>query len=248
MNTCKRHLPQRPTAFTLIELLVVIGIIVILAGLLFPSLAAARRKANQIKCLNNLRQVNLAASMYAGDHNGEYPARRRAAQAWPMALLPYYKEPNVLVCPSDRLPPGFAVGEGLTNRVMGRRSYVINGFNDHFRRSLSEQDYLRFDLWQWPHGMKESEIAQPSDTLVFGEKREGSFHVHMDFVQGEAGNDVEEVEQNRHRAGGAASTDGGSNFAFVDGSVRLLKYGQSVRPVNLWATVDEWRNAPSPLQ
>ena len=37
---------------------------------------------------------------------------------------------------------------------------------------------------------------------------------------------------------------GGSNYTFVDGSVRLLKYGESVSPVNLWAVTDEWRDAP----
>ena len=72
--------------------------------------------------------------------------------------------------------------------------------------------------------------------------------MHMDFVQGDTGNDVEEIEQNRHRAGGKTSTDGGSNFAFADGSVRFLKYGQAIRPVNLWAVVDEWRNAPAPAK
>ena len=36
---------------------------------------------------------------------------------------------------------------------------------------------------------------------------------------------------------------GGSNFAFVDGSVRYLKFGASVNPLNLWAVSEDWRNA-----
>ena len=55
-------------AFTLIELLVVIAIIGILASMLLPTLAKAKKKANRLKCMANLKQVNTALISFAGDH------------------------------------------------------------------------------------------------------------------------------------------------------------------------------------
>jgi prepilin-type processing-associated H-X9-DG protein len=66
----------------LIELLVVIAIIAILAAMLLPVLAAAKRRASEAYCFNNLKQLGLGMALYAGTYDDTYPAWASSASGW----------------------------------------------------------------------------------------------------------------------------------------------------------------------
>jgi prepilin-type N-terminal cleavage/methylation domain-containing protein/prepilin-type processing-associated H-X9-DG protein len=60
-------------AFSLVELLVVLGIIAALMAILLPLLEKGREKANEAKCMSNLRTIGQSIALYANENHGHYP-------------------------------------------------------------------------------------------------------------------------------------------------------------------------------
>lgn len=233
-------------AFTLIELLVVIAIVAILASMILPSLAKAKEKARQTKCLNNTRQIITAWLNYAGDNNEVVPNpgnSRFEVSSWVGGWLdfnggntdntnknllvdprfsvlgPYVVNPNLYKCPSDR---SYVVKSGRRHDRV--RSY---GMSQAFS-AIGDPNQSGSGFWlpkaQYRLFHKTTDMNNPPPSMLWVILDE-----HPSSIN--AGGFANQMVQNRIRARiidyPASFHNGGSNISFADGHAEIKKWRDS---------------------
>jgi len=185
--------------FSLIEVLVVIGIIAVLMALLFPTLRAARERANGIKCASQLRQLGAGFFNYAAQNHGELPpwsgwqvaggdgtGDDEEGLGWTEQLAPFYVKPTSPAYDCPGFPADYHINYFLTAiglRVNHRQNWVMTQIHSSSQFILSG-DCTGETLYRKPFGTRDysTDDCDKDDAvfpaLTFAGDPDGGLSVH----------------------------------------------------------------------
>ncbi len=154
---------RRRRGFTLIELLTIIGIIGVLAALVFPAVGQMRGSANRTKVLSNLRKLQSANVMYAQENDGRYvPVWDNVPEGYRLQWYADYRFTQAML--------GNASGQwGLPDKMTDPRvaKRADGTVNTAIQYAMNTQQIGGGWSAAGPTGYRVSDIATPSSTIVF---------------------------------------------------------------------------------
>jgi prepilin-type N-terminal cleavage/methylation domain-containing protein/prepilin-type processing-associated H-X9-DG protein len=262
-----RHSSPRRRGFTLIELLVVIAIIAILAAMLLPALAAAKQRSQSLKCLSNLKQMDLAYFMYVQD-TGQMVEYVSTEALWMQTLIAYQSQvATVRLCPiaANTNKLGNTQGSAALpwywgsapNTDLNTGSYAINGWLYEWNAKGDIATWVPASELHW-FFQKEANLTHPVDTPSFYDAIWPDAwplitdQLAADLTVGDVNGSLGRCSISRHplkaaRAVSNQAVPGAINMSFADGHVanwKLQNIKNVIWHVGFTPNANPWATSP----
>ena len=214
-------------AFTLVELLVVLATLLVLVAIVVPATSHVSQYAARAKVASNMRQIGMAAHLYANDHNQQFPGQPSdavgTADRWPTLFCNYLSpsDPRVFLDCTNPAASALPLPEVISN-ANNNTGYIYNGFDDLATGGvpLTSVPLVR--------------LGDPTQVVLLAQKQSASKAFYVDPILQPLADLLSALNPQAY--------DGGAYYLYADGSVRFAK--QSDYSNNFWL-VDKTINLPT---
>ena len=193
----------------MVELLVALAIVTVLVAVALPATSHMSQYAARAKAVSNMRQVGVAAHLYANDNGQQLPGQPADSSAaqWPALFCQYLSpsDPRVFLDAADPLTAKLPLAEVISNSV-NNTGFVYNGFDEFASNGVA------------PSSVPLIRITTPSQVVLLAQKTPSSKGFFVDPLLQPLADLLGVLNSQAY--------DGGAYYLYVDGSVRFTKQSE----------------------
>lgn len=205
--------PRVKAGYTLLEIMVACAVVAVLLAIAVPATTRVSEYSARTKSLSNLRQIGVAAHLYANDHNQNLPGQPTGDRQpdgslppqWPALFCAYLSpsNPATFIDPKDAAARKLTITDILSD-ARNNTGYIYNGFDEFAINGRP------------PSQIALNRLADQPNVVLLAQKKSGATAFFVSPLFQPVANLLDLLNPGAY--------EGGAHYLFVDGSVRYVKW------------------------